>query len=59
MRADGWAAGREPGDFGWLFRFRFPGVGDLVPRAQVLLGSERALLLCYRQRRWYLEGSYE
>ncbi len=28
-------------------------------RAQVLLESERALLLCYRQRRWYLEGSYE
>ena len=23
------------------------------------LESERALLLCYRQRRWYLEGSYE
>lgn len=28
-------------------------------RAQVLLDSERALLLCYRQRRWYLEGMYE
>ncbi|OBK60619.1 DNA polymerase [Mycobacterium colombiense] len=28
-------------------------------RAQVLLESERALLLCYRQRRWYVEGSYE
>ncbi|OBA63085.1 DNA polymerase [Mycobacterium sp. 1100029.7] len=28
-------------------------------RVQVLLDSERALLLCYRQRRWYLEGSYE
>lgn len=28
-------------------------------RAQILLESERALLLCYRQRRWYLEGSYE
>jgi protein ImuB len=28
-------------------------------RAQVLLESERALLLCYRQRRWYLEGIYE
>ncbi|MEW5811432.1 MAG: DNA polymerase Y family protein [Actinomycetota bacterium] len=30
-------------------------------RAQVLLGGDRqeALLLCYRQRRWYLEGRYE
>lgn len=34
-------------------------------RAQVLLGGERtqareqALLLCYRQRRWYLEGVYD
>jgi protein ImuB len=33
-------------------------------RVQVLLdgpddGAGRALLLCYRQRRWYLEGVYE
>jgi protein ImuB len=31
-------------------------------RAQVLVdGGERsqALLLCYRQRRWYVEGAYE
>jgi protein ImuB len=28
-------------------------------RAQVLLDGERALLLCYRQRRWYVEGVYE
>ncbi|WP_244602193.1 hypothetical protein, partial [Mycolicibacterium sp. NCC-Tsukiji] len=30
--------------------------------AQVLLGGDgesRALLLCYRQRRWYVEGVYE
>ncbi|MEC4762415.1 DNA polymerase Y family protein [Mycobacterium sherrisii] len=33
--------------------------GGRTARAQVLLESERALLLCYRQRRWYLEGSYE
>ncbi|OBK19902.1 DNA polymerase [Mycobacterium asiaticum] len=33
--------------------------GTRVARAQVLLESERALLLCYRQRRWYLEGIYE
>ncbi|BBZ49336.1 hypothetical protein MHEI_10530 [Mycobacterium heidelbergense] len=34
------------------------GVGRTA-RAQVLLEGERAFLLCYRQRRWYLEGSYE
>jgi protein ImuB len=30
-------------------------------RAQVLVDGDpgRALLLCYRQRRWYIEGSYE
>lgn len=28
-------------------------------RVQVLLDSEQALLLCYRQRRWYVEGIYE
>ncbi|MDG4664092.1 DNA polymerase Y family protein [Mycobacterium sp. 236(2023)] len=28
-------------------------------RAQVLLDETHALLLCYRQRRWYLEGVYE
>ena len=28
-------------------------------RAQVLLDGDRALLLCYRQRRWYVEGVYE
>jgi protein ImuB len=33
--------------------------GSRTARAQVLLECERALLLCYRQRRWYLEGSYE
>ncbi|WP_211189921.1 DNA polymerase Y family protein [Mycobacterium attenuatum] len=33
--------------------------GSRTARAQVLLEGERALLLCYRQRRWYLEGSYE
>jgi protein ImuB len=33
--------------------------GSRTARAQILLESERALLLCYRQRRWYLEGSYE
>lgn len=36
--------------------------GGRTARAQVLLnGGDRqeALLLCYRQRRWYLEGRYE
>jgi protein ImuB len=33
--------------------------GGRAARAQVLLEGERAFLLCYRQRRWYLEGSYE
>ena len=33
--------------------------GGRTARAQVLLEGERALLLCYRQRRWYLEGIYE
>ncbi|WP_232315801.1 hypothetical protein, partial [Mycobacterium celatum] len=30
-------------------------------RAQVLVDGDpgKALLLCYRQRRWYLEGIYE
>jgi protein ImuB len=32
-------------------------------RAQVLLGGRTdpgpAMLLCYRQRRWYVEGIYE
>ncbi len=35
------------------------GQGNRTARAQILLESERAFLLCYRQRRWYLEGSYE
>lgn len=35
--------------------------GGRTARAQVLLGGDRqeALLLCYRQRRWYIEGRYE
>jgi protein ImuB len=28
-------------------------------RVQVLIDPNQALLLCYRQRRWYLEGVYE
>jgi protein ImuB len=28
-------------------------------RVQVLLETDQALLLCYRQRRWFLEGIYD
>lgn len=35
-----------------------PGKGRTA-RTQVLLEDERALLLCYCRRRWYLEGIYE
>jgi protein ImuB len=53
-----WWAGPWPVDERWwdpdLRRGR-------TARAQVLLDDDAgpALLLCYRQRRWYLEGSYE
>ncbi|MGB9302514.1 MAG: DNA polymerase Y family protein, partial [Mycobacterium sp.] len=51
-----WWAGPWPVDERWWD----PDVGKgRTARAQVLLESERALLLCYRQRRWYLEGAYE
>src|ERR1700742_2174543 len=52
----------------WPVRERWgdPGLGGgRTARVQVLLEGERAsdpgtaLLLCYRQRRWYLEGIYE
>ncbi len=51
-----WWAGPWPVDERWWDPDRSAG---RTARAQVLLESERALLLCYRQRRWYLEGSYE
>ena len=37
------------------------GASGRTARAQVLVAGEppRALLLCYRRRRWYLEGAYE
>ena len=61
-----WWAGPWPVDERWWDDrpAAGPGIGRTV-RAQVLLAGEpgsdpgRALLLCYRQRRWYLEGSYE
>lgn len=55
-----WWAGPWPVDERWWD----PGRGSgRTARAQVLLdrGADPgpALLLCYRQRRWYLEGAYE
>ncbi|WP_176234687.1 DNA polymerase Y family protein [Mycobacterium simiae] len=55
-----WWTGPWPVDERWWDDRPQPGHGGgRTARAQVLLESERALLLCYRQRRWYLEGSYE
>ncbi|VAZ72210.1 DNA polymerase IV [Mycobacterium persicum] len=55
-----WWAGPWPVDERWWDDRPEAGQGgSRTARAQVLLESERALLLCYRQRRWYLEGSYE
>jgi protein ImuB len=50
-----WWAGPWPVDERWWDT----GAKGRAARAQVLLEGERAFLLCYRQRRWYLEGSYE
>lgn len=51
-----WWAGPWPVDERWWDPDRAMG---RTARAQVLLEGEQALLLCYRQRRWYLEGIYE
>lgn len=53
-----WWAGPWPDDERWWDPDRASG---RTARAQVLLDGDpgTALLLCYRQRRWYLEGSYE
>ncbi|GLD02190.1 hypothetical protein Mkiyose1088_40560 [Mycobacterium kiyosense] len=53
-----WWAGPWPVDERWWDDRPGQG-GSRVARVQVLLESERALLLCYRQRRWYMEGIYE
>ncbi|OBI45362.1 DNA polymerase [Mycobacterium kyorinense] len=53
-----WWAGPWPVDERWWDPQRAKG---RTARAQVLLDGDpaRALLLCYRRRRWYLEGIYE
>ena len=56
-----WWAGPWPVDERWWDAAAEARSGRAA-RAQVLVGSggtARALLLCYRQRRWYLEGAYE
>jgi protein ImuB len=61
-----WWAGPWPVDERWWDPdWAVAGLVGRTARAQVLLegghGSDpgTALLLCYRQRRWYLEGTYE
>ncbi|HEU4360643.1 MAG TPA: DNA polymerase Y family protein [Mycobacterium sp.] len=62
-----WWAGPWPVDERWWDPDRTAaGTAGRVARAQVLLDSALesgepgpALLLCYRRRRWYLEGAYE
>jgi len=49
-----WWAGPWPVDERWWE----PERSGRIARAQVLVGGT-ALLLCYRQRRWYVEGIYE
>ncbi|MCP9276714.1 DNA polymerase Y family protein [Mycolicibacterium arenosum] len=56
-----WWAGPWPVDERW---WDAGSAGGRTARAQVLLSGDeraggRALLLCYRQRRWYIEGAYE
>ena len=51
-----WWAGPWPVDERWWNPEHAKG---RTARAQVLVEDGKALLLCYRQRRWYLEGIYE
>jgi protein ImuB len=59
-----WWAGPWPVDERWWDQAEQSRSGRTA-RAQVLVGNQSdgepgtALLLCYRQRRWYLEGVYE
>jgi protein ImuB len=60
----GWWTGPWPVDERW---WDSPGDNDSdrgpgrTARAQVLIDGDppQALLLCYRRRRWYVEGAYE
>ncbi len=54
-----WWAGPWPVDERWWDPR--PAKAGRTARAQVLLDADpaQALLLCYRQRQWYLEGAYE
>ena len=55
-----WWAGPWPVDERWWDPEQFK--AGRTARAQVLVDSDersQALLLCYRQRRWYVEGIYE
>ena len=52
-----WWTGPWPVDERWWDPDQDQGSGRTA-RAQVLVG-DTALLLCYRRRRWYLEGVYE
>ncbi len=58
-----WWTGPWPVDERWWDPDRTGAGSGRVARAQVLLDGAgepgAALLLCYRGRRWYLEGSYE
>jgi protein ImuB len=51
-----WWTGPWPVDERWWDAAQTKG---RTARAQVVVGGEQALLLCFRQRRWYLEGVYE
>lgn len=54
-----WWAGPWPVDERWWDPSQAK--GGRAARVQVLVGADppQALLLCYRQRNWYLEGAYE
>lgn len=52
-----WWAGPWPVDERWWEGAQSK--NGRTARAQVLIDDDRAMLLCYRQRRWYLEGVYE
>ncbi|WP_183474224.1 DNA polymerase Y family protein [Mycolicibacterium iranicum] len=52
-----WWAGPWPVDERWWDPTQSK--SGRTARVQVLLDATQAMLLCYRQRRWYLEGIYE